>query len=121
MHPFETIRKWSELPEDELLSAVDEPGSINILFSAIDLLIDNPGDLNQYTIDEYPFIVKKLQQLIRSGSWDLGEAIIKAADFAKTGSLEKAVAEMEKFKALCKSPFYRQSADKHILGLKRKF
>ena len=120
-HPFEILRRWSECSEDDLMNEIKGSSARITLSAAIKLLIDKPVEIDEYAIDEYPKIIKKLNQLVRDGSWSLGEAIIKSTDLAMAGFLENAIVEMEKFKVSCKSPFYRHSADKHILGLKSKF
>ena len=121
IHPFETIQEWGNLLEDELLDVLDKPGARTVLSSAAELLLDKPIVINQYSINDLPQLVKKLRQLIRNGSWELGKSIIKSSDLAKAGDLNKAIDVMNKFKASCISPFYNSQADAYIGGLKNKF
>ena len=79
-----------------------------------------PVDLASYSINELPELVKKLKQLIRNGSWELGESIIKSTKLAKAGNLDEAINEMTKFKSSSNSPFYNKRADAHIRNLKDK-
>ena len=120
-HPFEKIWIWSELPDDEIIAILDEKEAKVALGSAIELLMDNQIELSTYPTEDYPNIVKKLQMLIRQGSWNLGESIIKADDFTKSGDSGKAIAEMKRFISSCNSPFYRRSAEAHLSAIKRKF
>ena len=76
IHPFETIQEWGNLSEDELLDALNKPGTRTVLISAAELLLDKPIVINQYSKNDLPQLVKKLRQLIRNGSWELGKSII---------------------------------------------
>jgi hypothetical protein len=120
-HPFELIRIWSELPEDELIVTLHESSVKDVLNSAILLLLDRPIDFREYHVEDLPKIVKKLRRLIKTGSWDLGEAIIKSDDYAKSGDLSNAIKEMQEFISSCESPFYRRCAEGHLNSIKKKF
>ena len=121
VHPFDIIQEWGNLSEDELIDALDKPGARTALISAAELLLDKPIDINEYSIDDLPQLLKKLRQLIRNCSWELGKAIIKSSDLARAGDLNKAIDVMNNYKASCISPFYNKQADGYIRGLKNKF
>ena len=104
-HRFETIQRWGELSENDLISALNESGANAVLTSTMELLTNKTVDLTRYSINELAELVKKLRQLIRSGSWELGESIIKSTKLAKAENLDKAIYEMNKFKSSSNSPF----------------
>jgi hypothetical protein len=78
---------------------LSESGADAVLISAMELFTSEPLELNRYFINEIPELVNNLRQLIRNGSWKLGESIIKSTKPTKEGDLDKAIYEMNRFKS----------------------
>ena len=120
-HPFELIKIWAELPDDEVSYILRNSEQMSQLISAIELLGMDPKDYKTQAKDNILKMIRALSALIKSYSWNLGEAIIKSDDLIKAGKAEDAISVMNGFIVSCDSSFYRESAESFKATIKKKF
>lgn len=111
---FDYVNLWDSW-EDSKIEKIISDETIAILQEAVDLLDDETK--NEKTIitrDTFVILVREMRKLYRNGSRNLGDAIIKASEFADNGEYEKAIKTYEDFLSSCKSKFYRDIAKGYI-------
>jgi hypothetical protein len=108
-HDFDSLKQWAEL-DDAQLEEIATEERIALLQRAVHLLADESTPAPAVNRNSFPAIVRQMWKLYREGSWQLGEAIIKASDLADRAEYAEASAVYERFLSVCKSRFYQDIA-----------
>jgi uncharacterized protein DUF2379 len=104
---FDALRAWHRSPEAEL-SAKFNGEAAAVIRDAASLLLNH--DVGTVTKANFPALVRQMNELIATGSRELGEAVADSGELADAGKVQEASAVLRAFLATCTSPFYEKIA-----------
>lgn len=118
-HEFDLLKQWGQLSDMDL-QRIASQDNVAVLDRVAQLLED---ELNREKTKVAPanfvLVVHEMLKRYREGSWQLGEAIIEAGEFADRKAYTEAKEVYEKFLRNCPWKFYRNIARNQLKKLDR--
>lgn len=119
-HEFDVLKQWAELNDSQLQQIVSDE-TIAILQRVASFLADEvSSERAVVTRANFSSIVHEMQKRYREGSWQLGEAIIKAGDLSDQKAYGEAKDVYQRFLSSCPWKFYRDIARSQLKKLQNK-